>query len=485
MPEKLRLGIKIRKLRTRQGLTQVDLAARLGISASYLNLIEHNQRAVTVPLLLKLGQLFEINLQDFAEGDRAHLLADLTEVFEDALFEGHEVKPADLQELVATAPVVSRAILALYRGYRRAQEDANTLAERVSDGGLLTSSEVAHLPAEEVTDFLQERTNYFPELEAAAEQLVRDHGLDREELQRSLAKHLEESLGVEVRLVPAHASKGAVRRYDPEARRLFVSEMLPASSRNFQLAHQIGLLTHRQQFDELMRGAALSTADSEALCRVALANYFAGAVMMPYEPLLSAADALRYDIELLEERFGASFEQVCHRLTNLNAPTARGVPFHLVRVDMAGNVSKRFNGSGIRLARYGGACPRWNVHEAFTTPGMIRIQVSRQPDGRTYFCIARSLGKGGGGYHVPQSRFAVGLGCEVAHAHKLVYADGVDLENPHTIVPIGPGCRLCERLDCRQRAFPPIRHHPEVDENVRGLSAYVSARLEDASTEAD
>jgi predicted transcriptional regulator/transcriptional regulator with XRE-family HTH domain len=445
MAEKPRLGNKVRRLRLRHGLTQVDLAGRLGISASYLNLIEHNQRAVTVPLLLKLGQLFEINLQDFAEGDRAHLLADLTEVFGDALFEGHEVKPTDLQDLVATSAVVSRAVVALYRGYRRAQDDANTLAERVSDGGLLTSTDVVHLPAEEITDFLQERMNFFPELEAAAEQLRGDDHLAPGDLHRHLARHLTESLGVEVRVVSAHASKGAVRRYDPETRRLILSEMISVSSRIFQLAHQIGLLTHREIFDDLMRDAALSTPDSEALCRVALANYFAGA----------------------------------HRLTNLNSPTSAGVPFHLVRVDMAGNISKRFNGSGIRLARYGGACPRWNVHEAFTTPGLIRTQVSRQPDGRSYFCIARSLRKGGGGYHVPPSRFAVGLGCEIAHARELVYADGVDLENPITIVPIGPGCRLCERLDCRQRAFPPIRHHPDVDENVRGLSAYVSAKLEE------
>jgi predicted transcriptional regulator len=389
------------------------------------------------------------------------------------------VRPADLQDLVATSAAVSRAVVALYRGYRRAQDDANALAERLSEGGLLSSTEVVQLPAEEITDFLQERMNFFPELEAAAERLRAQQDLDAGDLHRSLARHLTESLGVEVRVVPAHASEGAVRRYDPETRRLFLSEMISVSSRTFQLAHQIGLLSHREIFDELTRDATLSTPDSEALCRVALANYFAGAVMMPYEPFLSAARSLRYDIELLEERFEASFEQVCHRLTNLNAPSSRGVPFHLVRVDMAGNISKRFNGSGIHLARYGGACPRWNVHEAFTTPGMIRTQVSRQPDGRTYFCIARSLRKGGGGYHVPASRFAVGLGCEVAHARELVYADGVDLENPMTIVPIGPGCRLCERLDCRQRAFPPIRHHPEVDENVRGLSAYVSARLED------
>jgi hypothetical protein len=479
MAEKPRLGNKVRKLRLRHGLTQVDLAGRLGISASYLNLIEHNQRAVTVPLLLKLGQLFEINLQDFAQGDQAHLLADLTEVFGDALFEGHEVKPADLQDLVATSAVVSRAVVALYRGYRRAQDDANTLAERVSDGGLLSSPEAVHLPAEEITDFLQERMNFFSELEAAAEQLRERKDLDPEDLHRSLARHLTESLGVEVRVVPAHASRGAVRRYDPESRRLFLSEMISASSRIFQLAHQIGLLTHREIFDDLMRDATLSTSNSEALCRVALANYFAGAVMMPYEPFLNEARSLRYDIELLQERFQASFEQTCHRLTNLNAPTSKGVPFHLVRVDMAGNISKRFNGSGIHLARYGGACPRWNVHEAFTTPGLIRTQVSRQPDGRTYFCIACSLRKGGGGYHVPPSRFVVGLGCEITHARELVYADGVDLENPRTIVPIGPGCRLCERMDCRQRAFPPIRHRPDVDENVRGLSAYVSARLEE------
>jgi predicted transcriptional regulator len=332
--------------------------------------------------------------------------------------------------------------------------------------------------AEEITDFLQEKMNYFPELEAAAEKLLRDEKLDRQDLHASLVAHLTDSLGVDVRVVPAQASSGAVRRYDPESRCLLLSEMIPVSSRIFQLAHQIGLLTHREIFDELMRGAALSTPDSEALCRVALGNYFAGAVVMPYQALLDAARSLRYDIELLQERFGASFEQVCHRLTNLNAPSSKGVPFHLVRVDIAGNVSKRFNGSGVRLARYGGACPRWNVHEAFTTPGLIRVQVSRQSDGRTYFCIARSMQKGGGGYHVPQSRFAVGLGCEIAHARDLVYADGVDLENPRTIVPIGPGCRLCERLDCRQRAFPPIRHHPDVDENVRGLSAYVSARLE-------
>ncbi len=478
MSKEPRLGSKVRKLRMERGLTQVEMAAQLGISASYLNLIEHNQRPLTVPLLLKLGQLFEINLQDFAEGDQAHLMADLTEVFGDVIFEGHEVKPSDLQDLVVSSAVLARATVALYRAYRQAQDDASTMADRLSDGGVLAGTGNSHLPTEEVTDFLQERSNFFSEIEEAGQELLGEAGSSGVDLHRFLVRHLEEKLDVEVCSVAAESGSGAVRRFDPDAGKLYLSRILPTHSLLFQLAHQIGLLTLRPVFDKIMKAATLSTDDSDALCRVALANYFAGVIMMPYDTFLEAAKEVRYDVELLEQRFGASFEQVCHRLTNLNDPSNKGVPFHLVRVDMAGNISKRFNGSGIRFARYGGACPRWNVHEAFLTPGMIRVQISREPEGRTYFCIARTVRKAGGGYHVPQSRFAIGLGCELNHAREMVYSDSVHVGNPEVIVPIGPGCRLCERLDCRQRAFPPIRHRANVDENVRGLSAYVSANLE-------
>jgi len=478
MSKEVRLGSKVRKLRTGRGLTQVDMATQLGISASYLNLIEHNQRPLTVPLLLKLGEQFGVNLQEFAQGDRGNLMADLTEVFGDAIFEGHEVKPSDLQDLISSSPALSGAIVALYRGYRVSQDEANTLADRLSDSGLLADAGANQLPTEEVTDFLQSANNYFRELEEAAENLWRDAPLKIGGLEAGLIHYLREALGVQVKVPSTRDEQDIVRHFDPETKELLLSEILPAHTREFQLAHQIGLLTQRTIFDRIMKDATLSSEDSEALCRVALANYFAGAVVMPYNELLDAAKALRYDVELLEQRFGTSFEQVCHRLTNLNAPGNCGVPFHLVRVDMAGNVSKRFNGSGIRIARYGGACPRWNVHEAFLTPGMIRIQLSREVDGRTYFCIARSVRKAGGGFHVPQSRFAIGLGCEVGHAEELVYSDGLSLENPEFLVPIGPGCRLCERLDCRQRAFPPIRHRTDIDENVRGLSAYVSAKID-------
>jgi predicted transcriptional regulator len=253
---------------------------------------------------------------------------------------------------------------------------------------------------------------------------------------------------------------------------LYLSEVLRRGSRNFQLAYQVGLLAQAAALDRIAADPHLTSESSRALARVALANYFAGAVLMPYRPFLDAARAERYDIELLCHRFRASFEQTCHRLTTLRRPGAEGVPFHMVRVDIAGNISKRFSASGLRFARFSGACPRWAVFEAFTTPGMIRTQLSRMPDGATYFWIARTVSREGGGFHAPRSMLGVALGCEASLAKELVYADGVNLESREAVVPVGLTCRLCERMDCEQRAFPPLQHPLKVNANVRGVSFY-------------
>jgi predicted transcriptional regulator len=251
-----------------------------------------------------------------------------------------------------------------------------------------------------------------------------------------------------------------------------LSEVLRRGSRNFQLAYQIGLLTVAGVLDRLAADPHLTSDAARALARVALANYYASAVLMPYAPFLEAARTERYDIDLLGHRFRTSFEQTCHRLTTLRRPGAEGVPFHMVRVDIAGNISKRFSASGLRFARFSGACPRWNVFEAFTTPGLLRTQLSQMPDGTTWFWVARTVNREGGGYHAPRSVLAIAIGCEAARAKELVYADGVDLESRTAVVPVGLTCRLCERMDCEQRAFPPLQHPLKVNANVRGVSFY-------------
>jgi predicted transcriptional regulator/DNA-binding XRE family transcriptional regulator len=467
-----RLGAKVRALRRREGLNQVQLAERLGISPSYLNLIENNRRPLPAPLLIKLAQSFGVELHSFATDEDGRLVAGLLEAFSDPLFENHGLVAGDVRELAATNAGVARAILSLYQSYRDAKESAETLMTKL-DGVETTGFDQSRLPSEEVSDLIQRHMNHFPELEKAAEDLWRKAKLDSDDLYTGLIRYLEKAHGIRVHIARGGAQRYALRRYDPESKTLTLSELLPTRSRKMQLAHQIGLLVQGDFLDKVVEGDPhLSTEESKSLARVALANYFAAAVLMPYAPFLQACREERYDLDVIGRRFGVGFEQACHRVTTLQRPGAEGVPFHMIRIDVAGNISKRFSASGIPFARFSGCCPRWNIFAAFSTPGMIRIQLSKMPDGVMYFCIARTVQMDSLGHHAQPRIHAIGLGCQVAFARQLVYADGVDLENTDTAVPVGVTCRLCERTDCEQRAFPSLRHPLRIDKNVRGVSLY-------------
>ncbi len=471
MTNRPRLGSKVRAHRRRASLTQVELARRLGISPSYLNLIEHNQRPLTAPLLIKLAKELELDFDDFAADSDARLAHDLIEVFADPFFDEHALVAAEMGELASSHPSVARAVLDLYDAWQQAREEAEGMAARMADDQEFRGVTRSRLPSEDVNDFIQKKMNYFAELEEAAEQLWKDAELEMGARYRGMVRYLE-SLGVEVTVGAVGSNRGALRRFDPERRRVILSEALPPNGRNMQLAVQIGLLTQHEYFDAIVEEADLPNEQARVLTRLVLANYFAGAVLMPYRPMLAAAQGERYDVELIGHRFGTSFEQVCHRLTTLRRPGEEGVPFHMLRVDMAGNISKRFSASGIRFARFAGACPRWNVFTAFQTPGRITTQVSTMPDGVTFFCVARTVAKGRGGYHSTQSLQAIGLGCQLEYARELVYGDGLDIDTLDRSVPVGVTCRLCERTDCDQRAFPSLRQPLRVDENVRGVSFY-------------
>lgn len=469
--DKPQMGGRVRRLRRQQGLSQAALAVELGISASYLNLIEHNRRNVTVPLLIKLAERFELELSDIADGDEGRLNADLMEAFGDELFGDLDLTNADVRDLVTSNATVARAILTLYDGYRNLRNDSEIVSVGTKGEEPRPSD---RLPSEQVSDFLQARANHFPELEQAAERVNEDASLSGEAPLQAMTAFLSNTFDVRVSDLPAKQAD-LVRRFDPDKRTLELSNMLRADSRNFQAAHQIGLLAAERELDALIDEGDFTDGDARTLARIALANYFAGALLMPYRAFHKAAKNLRYDVELLQHRFGVSFEQACHRLTNLQRPGQRGVPFHFLRSDIAGNISKRFSLSGIHIPRHGGACPRWNVHAAFLQPGAINIQISQMPDGATFFCIARTVLNAAGGYGEPRSYQSIGLGCEIGQASKLVYADGIDLDRPERTIPIGVSCRICPRMDCGQRAFPPVAHALETDINTRGVSAYVTA----------
>ncbi len=473
-----RLGSKVRALRSERELTQKAMAVELGISPSYLNLIEHNNRPLPAELLFKMAAKYGIDLGEFAREDDDRLHDDLMEAARTSEFEDDGLSEQALHRLVRDQPGLGRAVLKLFRSHHSARQSVATLAERIAG-----PTEVVEgfgrglLPTEEVSDLVQVHRNHFPALEAAAEALWASGVLDANNLFAGLVEHLRMRHAVTLEVLPVGAEgTDTLRRFDPKRRVLTLSRALRPRTLNFQLAVQIALLEHRAVIAEIVDAGGLGSADARNLATLALARYFAAAVIMPYQPFLAAAAAHRYDIEMLGHRFRASFEQVCHRLTTLRREGAEGVPFHFVRVDIAGNIIKQHSGSGIRFPRFGAGCSLWNVYRCFQAPGRIRIQVSRMPNGERFFCLATTIRKGIGGYKDEHTVHAIGLGTNMEHARKLVYSDGVALDVPAADVRIGVTCRLCEREGCAQRAFPAISVPLRVSLDERGLSPFDAPR---------
>lgn len=472
--KKLFVGPRIRRLRRDLGLTQVRMAEELGISASYLNLIERNQRPVSAQILLKLAEVYDIEIRSLAGDDEARAMAELNEVFSDPLFMNAGVTREDIREVATASPAASEAIAALYRAYQEVSANTTPIdAEMADREGRET--ETVRFPVEEVRDFIQGHKNYFPALDEAAEELHAALDLARDEPYGGLSRYLKDKHEVEVRLMPADVMSYSLRRFDRHRRRLMLSELLEPSGRSFQLAYQIALFEQKELMNQIVADSGLQGPEVQRMCRVSLANYFAGALLMPYERFQSAAEELGYDIEFLGRRFSTSFEQTCHRLTTMQRPGARGIPFFLVRVDSAGNISKRFSPGAFHFSKFGGTCPRWNVHDAFRVPGQIYTQLIQLPDNTTYFSIARTVTRAGSSYQEPDQQLAIGLGCEASYAGRLVYAQGYDLDELTGVTPIGVNCRLCERADCGQRAFPPLNRRLLVDETTRSLSPFTFA----------
>ena len=453
------IGRIVRRLRSEQHLSQQALATKLGISASYLNLIEHDQRAVTASILIKLAETLRIDLATLSGSEERQLEGGLREIFADPMLGVEAVPEAEIAALAGSAPNAARAVLALYRAWRVAREDASGIA--------LPSGRRILLPTEEVRDLFNDRGNYFPELEQAAETIATDLAATPAEINHAIAERLRRHHGLTVTVGPLGAT---LRRYDPVARSLALSETLARESRGFHMAFQLALLESRDAVEQVVRAAEPSSPEAESLIRVGLLNYIAGALLMPYAPFLRAAVALRHDLDALAARFGVSFEQACHRLSGMQRPDARGVPFFFLVVDPAGNVSKRFSAAGFPFARYGGSCPRWVVHAAFATPGAMQVQVAELPDGATFLCFARAVSHPAARWGDPAPIHVVAMGCSVSHAADLVYADGLDLDRAR--VGIGLSCRLCDRLDCRSRAFPPLEHRLALDPMTTSASPY-------------
>ncbi|QCK85310.1 ImmA/IrrE family metallo-endopeptidase [Phreatobacter aquaticus] len=467
MSRKVFIGPALRRLREDARLTQTAFAHRLGLSVSYLNQIENNQRPATAGVLVALGQTFGVDLATFAIDDTDRLVTDLREAAADPIFAENAPSTQDLKRVASDSPAFARSFLRLHQTTRRLSERLQAAGDTPMLPPSAEGGEAALLPYEEVRDYFHYVDNYVDDLDRAAEDLAERLGLSAaSDRLQVLAGYLASRHGVAVD-VNASLGDDTLERYEAGPKVVVLDGSLDASTRAFLIANRIARLEQGDAMTGLTSSAGFRSRAAGDIARVALANYFAGALLMPYRRFLAAAKDNRHDVDRLGRLFGTSFEQVCHRLSTLQRPGQRGIPFYFLKVDRAGNVIKRHSATRFQFARFGGACPLWNVHEAFEQAGRTFVQVAEMPDGVRYLSLARAVTKGSGHWRAPVRRYAFGLGCEISYAGDIVYSEGLDLKAEANVAKIGVSCRICERTTCHQRAVPPIDREIRVPSDRR------------------
>jgi predicted transcriptional regulator/transcriptional regulator with XRE-family HTH domain len=466
------VGSRVRQLRSERGFSQAALAQMLDISPSYLNQIEHDVRPLTVAVLLRITEVFGVDATFFASQDDTRLVAELREVTLDRDL-GVEVDPAEIADVVAAHPAVARAMVNLHRRYRLTTTQlAAATEDRFSDGsGFSSGSGSITMPHEEVRDYFYERQNYLHELDAAAEDLTVRMGMHRADLARDLSDRLTRVHGVHI-VQRIDLGDTVLHRFDPQTKTLEIGRHLASGQYVFKLAAELAYLEFGDLIDGMVTEGNFTSDEAVKLARLGLANYFAAATVLPYRQFHDVAEKFRYDVERLSAFYSVSYETIAHRLSSLQRPAMRGVPLSFVRVDRAGNMSKRQSATGFHFSSSGGTCPLWNVYETFANPGKILVQIAQMPDGRSYMWVARTVERRASRYGQPGKTFAIGLGCELRHAHRLVYSEGLDLAG-EIATPIGAGCRVCERDNCPQRAFPALGRALDLDEHRSTVSPYL------------
>lgn len=459
MAAKVIAGHAVRRLRRQLALSQAAMAEALDISPSYLNLIERNQRPLSINLLVRLAERFDFDPRALTAGEPGGGAEAMRRRLADPLFADLEIDRNEVAEWLTAAPGGAEAFARVF--------------DRLGSGGMAVGPAIDD-PVAAVRREIERWRNHFADLDAAAEALADELRLGAGDLYGAIAERLRVRHSLAIRILPVDVMPDVLRRLDLHARQLQLSELLDPASRTFAAAFQLAQIEARNEIEALVSGAGFTDRAAERLYRRHLASYFAAGVMMPYARFLRACEATGYDIELLQRRFGAGFEQVAHRLTTLQRVGARGLPFFMIRVDRAGQASKRYSGaSGAALVESDGRCPLWRLHHAFDRPGKLTVQLVEAEDATRWLTMARTVAPQGHRAGAIAAEFAVGLGVEAKLAGVLAVARGVDLAGAAT--PVGLGCRACFRGDCPQRSLAPAGRALTINERERRVTALTFA----------
>ncbi len=468
----LKIGPKIKAFRRQLGIQANKFAEQINISPSYLNLIESGKRKIDGDLLIKISKELRVELSDLTSKSDINLENNISELLDDQLFEDLDILGPEVKDLVNTNPKIAKALIKLGDNFKQKDHDIVNKVENIS--GKIIDNRKTSFPGEVISDFLQENKNYFPKLEEFANKIFDKVQKNNRTRYIALCDFLKSEYLITVKDVIPEEDKPFSKIYNNNKKELLLSDYSSLETKKLYAAAQIAQEGAIKIINDYLSKFNFPSEESKRLTQVALLNYTGAAILMPYKLFHTECKKLKYDLELLQNTFATSFEQVAHRVTCLQDPILPGIPFHMLRTDIAGNISKRFSLSGIEIPRYGGACPRWNVYSAFTRPGVIQAAVSKMTNGEKYVCIARTVEKGVGRYGQSKSILSIGLGCEAKYAKEFVYTENLDISDKKTEIPIGVSCRTCDRLDCSQRAFPPLHKKFDVDINSRGVSVYVN-----------
>lgn len=468
------VGSRLKQLRRERDLSQASLAHTLGLSASYVNQIEHDVRPLTLPVLNRITDAFGVDATFFSRDDDSRLLAEIQDVVLDKELCPSPIALQDLHEMVQNHPDIARIMVEMHRRYRNVREKLSAATDvRLTAAGQPAVAQALSMPHDEVRDFFYARQNYLDQLDRTAESLARELDVSLfavRDTEQALHQRLTQHHNISVTTGADLGNK--LHRFNPTNGSLTLSSRLIAGQRAFRMAAELGYLEAGDLMNELADEGHFTSPEARSLALRGIASYFAAGVMLPYRLFHQEAERNGYDIEYLCQMFGVGYETLCHRLSTLQRPKLRGIPFTFVRVDRAGNMSKRQSATGFHFTHSGGTCPLWNVYETFANPGTIMRQLAQMPDGRNYLWIARTVKHHQGRFGETGKLFAIGLGCDARHADRTVYAEGYDLSDLSVAVPIGAGCRVCTRDNCAQRAFPAINKTITIDPHVSNVAPY-------------
>ncbi len=436
---KIFAGSKLRRIRSRLQFSQAALAESLGISASYLNLIERDQRPITAQLLIKLNSLHDIDIAELATSPESNdTVAKLKEVTSDPLLIGEIPTITELQEATQAAPNVVGATIKLYQAYREVLKRLGELSQNMAVEAIPQSAN----SFDAVRRFIQQQIS-FPTLEALAEEIWFEL-TPKDDPMAGLKAKLRSHSGIDVRFIPADILGPDRARYDRHSQRLLISETQNSQARLWEVALLTAQLEGRKTIDDITANHPLAIeAESKRLLRQELSKYLALAILCPAAKFVASAEDLKFDIAALALRFSTSHVAIMKRLA-----ITKG--FGFLQVDATGSVIDKIGPLGFHMPQSGNLCGHLPIFDnnEFST---VTLQSN---DGKKITMIA-----------LREDQFRAGLIMSASDLSKSIYS-------ANATRPLGSTCRLCEIKNCTLRREPPATRPAALNEFVRGASDF-------------